>query len=186
MTETMGIYAIKNVIDGCTYVGSSVRMESRWVSHRSALSCGTHENRRLQRAWIKYGDQSFEFVLLEECAIDEIEARESYWVNIFRALPGSVYNRAGDPDRGSSRRRPPKPKEQRKSIRIELSLYEAIEQIAKEDIFGRSVAGVVREAILRYSHQCYHKGMTREDYARNIPRAYTASREEKKRRPGQA
>jgi group I intron endonuclease len=187
MKNVVGIYAIKNSANGCVYIGSSVNVGTRWSSHRTALARGTHENRRLQRAWMDHGGDAFEFVLIEECAVEEIEARELHWLNEFRSLPGSVYNRSGDPDRGRSRRQPPKPKEPRKSISLELSLYEAIAQIAEEDtIFGRSVTGVVREAILRYSKQLHRNGTIREDYARNVLRAYVRRTEEEKQRPGHA
>lgn len=60
-----GIYKIVNTINGRLYVGSSISFNDRFASHIRELNKGTHKNRYLQRAWIKYGASSFEFEILE-------------------------------------------------------------------------------------------------------------------------
>lgn len=60
-----GIYAIRHVASGKVYVGSSVNMTARWSEHRSKLRRGKHHSPRLQHAWDKYGEASFEFVVRE-------------------------------------------------------------------------------------------------------------------------
>lgn len=82
-----GLYRIVCTVNGCTYVGSSVRVPFRLQQHRSALRLGKHDNPKLQRAWNKYGAGAFVFepfvsalpgvdvLLLEQAALDELFAQ---------------------------------------------------------------------------------------------------------------
>ena len=79
---TCGIYSITCVIDGKVYVGRSVRIESRWKSHKNALRRGDHSNAHLQRAWSLYGEESFKFEVLEECSKEETPVREAHWQQV--------------------------------------------------------------------------------------------------------
>jgi len=78
-----GIYAI-TLEDGRCYVGSTAQtFKKRWAEHRQRLNKGTHPNLHLVRAWNKYGETAFTFVVLEEIELaDEairIE-RENFWI----------------------------------------------------------------------------------------------------------
>lgn len=64
-----GIYLITNRINGKKYVGSTHDFTSRWRGHRSMLNRGVHFNNHLQNSWNKYGEDNFEFSILE--ALDE-------------------------------------------------------------------------------------------------------------------
>lgn len=59
-----GIYKITNKVTGKFYIGSSVDIKWRWYTHKYELSKGTHSNKYLQRAWDKYGEESFEFSIV--------------------------------------------------------------------------------------------------------------------------
>lgn len=59
-----GIYAIIHRDSGRWYAGQSINIKSRWQGHRQALRKGKHSNARLQRAWNKYGEDAFDFVVL--------------------------------------------------------------------------------------------------------------------------
>lgn len=61
-----GVYAIRNVTDGCVYVGGSVCMSARASHHIWHLIRGLHSNERLQAAWNELGPASFVFEVLEE------------------------------------------------------------------------------------------------------------------------
>lgn len=82
-----GIYAIRNEINGKVYVGSAARFSGRFKSHRSCLKLGKHHSQKLQRAWDKYGEANFRFVVLERVAekIDLI-AREQFWIDSLQAV----------------------------------------------------------------------------------------------------
>jgi group I intron endonuclease len=67
-----GIYSITNRVNGKKYIGSSHNIKTRWHQHRTLLRQGKHGNSHLQYAWDKYGEESFEFVILLECQPDEL------------------------------------------------------------------------------------------------------------------
>jgi group I intron endonuclease len=74
-----GVYQIRNMVNGRLYVGSAVRIWSRWTIHRRQLNRGTHHSVVLQRAWNKYGEDSFDFSVLEFCDLDRlIEVEQSF------------------------------------------------------------------------------------------------------------
>jgi group I intron endonuclease len=60
-----GIYAIKCLANGRSYVGSAVDIARRWRTHRSDLRRGKHHCRHLQRAWNKHGEEQFEFAVID-------------------------------------------------------------------------------------------------------------------------
>ncbi|PKG24682.1 NUMOD3 domain-containing DNA-binding protein [Niallia nealsonii] len=66
-----GIYMITNKINGNFYVGSSNDFKVRWKTHRNKLNAGTHHSIHLQRAWNKYGEESFEFAGIIELPNDK-------------------------------------------------------------------------------------------------------------------
>ena len=78
----IGIYKIENLIDGNLYYGSSKNIQKRWKTHRSQLDSGKHGNVYLQRAWIKYGNDSFIFEIVEECSLDILLEREQYYLDL--------------------------------------------------------------------------------------------------------
>lgn len=77
--KVIGIYAIRR--KSRMYIGSSVNIYNRWVRHRSNLRKNIHHNIHLQRAWNKYGEDSFEFVILEECDVEALLEREQYYMD---------------------------------------------------------------------------------------------------------
>lgn len=60
-----GIYKITNTINGRVYIGSAAYLKSRKWDHWKTLRAGCHRNRFLQRAWHKYGEDNFNFEVLE-------------------------------------------------------------------------------------------------------------------------
>lgn len=63
-----GVYIITNTVNGNRYIGSSVDLHRRWVTHLRELRKGTHGNVKLQRAWDKYGESNFEFSIILLCS----------------------------------------------------------------------------------------------------------------------
>lgn len=55
------IYEIRNIKNGKRYIGSSSNIRNRIYSHKYHLNRGTHHCTPLQRAWRKYGKDSFSF-----------------------------------------------------------------------------------------------------------------------------
>lgn len=82
-----GIYAIKNKINNKYYIGQSKDFKQRWMEHRAQLRHGHHHNKHLQAAWTKYGEDSFEFSIVEECEDQELRnQREIYYIERYDAF----------------------------------------------------------------------------------------------------
>lgn len=79
-----GIYLIECMPNNKVYVGSSTRILTRLSRHRSDLRAGRHHCSYLQRAWNRYGEQAFEFVVLDTFEFtsvgDLIEREVYYWM----------------------------------------------------------------------------------------------------------
>jgi group I intron endonuclease len=87
-----GVYYILNRVNGKCYVGSSTTsLQRRLKDHRRSLRRGTHENSYLQRAWNKYGESSFLFLILERCEPRVCLVREQHWIDKMRSR-GLCYN----------------------------------------------------------------------------------------------
>ena len=81
-SEKCGVYSIRCDNTGKIYVGSSTQIYVRWSQHRADLRRDKHHNYRLQRAWIKHGEQAFSFHILEECDRESLERREQHFVTL--------------------------------------------------------------------------------------------------------
>lgn len=77
-----GIYTITNLIDNKIYVGYSIHIKKRLYSHLYKLKLKLHVNSHLQRAFSKYGEENFQFEILEECDKSFLTSQENYWCNI--------------------------------------------------------------------------------------------------------
>ncbi len=92
---TSGIYVIRNVINDNEYIGQAIDIERRWRAHRAGLKSRRHPNRNLQSDWIKFGEDVFEFKVLEYCAIDQLDGREQHHLDS-RKRNGYCYNIKGN------------------------------------------------------------------------------------------
>jgi len=81
MKRKIGIYKIRNIINGKVYVGSSVNITKRWYDHKSNLRLNKSKSKKLQQAYIKYGEDNFLFEIIEECSKELLIEREQYWMD---------------------------------------------------------------------------------------------------------
>lgn len=86
MTAQSGIYQVLNTVTSKCYIGGSKELGRRLSRHKTELSKNTHPNKKLQRAWNKYGPVAFTFRIIENCEISELTAREQYWINHHNAV----------------------------------------------------------------------------------------------------
>lgn len=68
-----GIYRILNLINNKYYIGSSKSIVKRIREHKRLLRKGEHENKHLQSAWNKYGEQNFAFEIIQIISSDELK-----------------------------------------------------------------------------------------------------------------
>lgn len=76
-----GIYCIESIRDRKKYVGMSKDIHMRWAQHRADLRGNIHHNANLQASWNRYGEDNFEFVVLEECGENELREKERQWIH---------------------------------------------------------------------------------------------------------
>lgn len=89
LEKIIGVYQIKNLINGKIYIGSSININSRWKEHIRFLNNNKHHSIHFQRAWNKYGEDSFEFKIIELVNnTDNLLDREQYYLDKFES-----YNR---------------------------------------------------------------------------------------------
>lgn len=105
MSNTAGIYKIAlRSTDKC-YVGSSANLERRKTYHLYHLRKGDHHSPYLQNAWNVYGEEAFEFVVLETHSAltlqdlkETLKHSEQWWMDrlgsCYNVLP-AAYSHAG-------------------------------------------------------------------------------------------
>jgi len=62
-----GIYVVKNKLNGKCYYGSAINVEKRFLTHKYYLRKGNSPCKKLQRAWIKYRENNFDFIQILTC-----------------------------------------------------------------------------------------------------------------------
>lgn len=98
--KNSGIYEVINIVNGHRYIGQSKNIYQRINSHKSLLKNNRHLYKNgqpslLQKAWNKYGENNFEFKVVQFCPISELNECEQYWINFYntnRANGGNGYN----------------------------------------------------------------------------------------------
>lgn len=78
---TQVIYKIVNLVNDKFYVGSTTNKKVRFREHRKQLRGNRHHCKHLQAAWNKYGEEKFDFRVVEEVpATDSLQAAEDRWL----------------------------------------------------------------------------------------------------------
>lgn len=85
-----GVYKILCSGNGKVYIGSAVSIKQRWACHKGMLKNGKHGNKHLQNSFAKYGSESFEFSIVEECSNETLILREQYWIDTYDAANPNV------------------------------------------------------------------------------------------------
>lgn len=94
-----GVYSIINTFNNKVYIGSSKNVSSRIYIHISDLKLNRHHSVSLQRAFNKYGENSFNFDLVEIVEHNEnLITREQVWMDFFKPeynICKTAYSRLG-------------------------------------------------------------------------------------------
>ena len=73
----IGIYKITNKKTGKSYIGQSNDIERRFKEHQTV---GEKSRIPVDIAIQKYGKDSFLYEIIEECSIDDLNTKETYWI----------------------------------------------------------------------------------------------------------
>lgn len=113
----MGIYKITNKATGKSYIGQSNDITRRFKEHQTV---GEKSRIPVDIAIKKYGKESFLYEILEECNIEELNQKETYWINYYDTVNnGYNCNIGGDQQSiGESNGRAKLTEEDIKNIRI--------------------------------------------------------------------
>lgn len=79
--KMIGIYIIKNLINGKTYVGSSTNIEQRWRDHIYCLKNNRHANIHLQNDYNLFGIDVFKFDILKICPTETNNTKDWLYKN---------------------------------------------------------------------------------------------------------
>lgn len=80
-----GIYKLTNLNNQKVYIGQAVNLSERLKDHiKYGLGIDTPNN-ILYTAMIKDGVENFTFEILEECSRQELNEKESYWINFYQS-----------------------------------------------------------------------------------------------------
>jgi group I intron endonuclease len=129
---TSGVYLIRCKPTGKVYVGSSKNMEKRWTQHRVLLNRNQHHSFKLQSAWNKYGENAFQFEIVEEVIGGFVTVVEQAYINSFDSFVNG-FNCAKLAGAGAGR--PPKPNG--KSVWIPEEIRDLVIALKQGDV-GRA------------------------------------------------
>ena len=82
----IGIYKIENLVNGKKYIGQSVDIEDRWRDHKWLANNSYSGKYPLYNAIRKYGLNNFDFSVIEECEINQLNDREIYWIKYYKTF----------------------------------------------------------------------------------------------------
>lgn len=84
--QKTGIYKITNIKNQMCYVGQAVDVSNRWKQHiKRGLGAETPTKNKLYPVMAKEGVENFTFELIEECSPAQLNDREKYWQEFFKA-----------------------------------------------------------------------------------------------------
>jgi group I intron endonuclease len=76
----IGIYKIISPTNKI-YIGQSTNIENRWISYKQ--NNNFQFQTRLKNSINKYGIENHQFIILEECTIDQLNNRERYYQDLY-------------------------------------------------------------------------------------------------------
>ena len=81
-----GIYKITNLENQMCYVGQAINIAERWKQHiKRGIGAEQPTRNKLYPAMLALGVENFTFEIIEECKPQDLNAREDYWQDYFKA-----------------------------------------------------------------------------------------------------
>lgn len=97
----MGVFQIRNTVNGKLFVGSTMDLSAVFSGIRFQLYAGAHFNKALETDWKRYGTGRFEFEILEELSSHDdanqdyaadLETLENIWLEKLQPYGERGYN----------------------------------------------------------------------------------------------
>ena len=82
----IGVYKITKKTNNKSYIGQSNDIVRRFEEHKYKIDIP------IDMAIAKYGSDAFTFEILEECALNQLDEREIYWIAYYNTYKGFGYN----------------------------------------------------------------------------------------------
>lgn len=96
LNKLKGIYEIRNKITQKVYIGSTKNsFQSRWTEHKRLLRQGKHHSPYLQNTWNMYGEDNFDFNILEVLESNDKNyflEREQHYIDYYIFNKIKIYN----------------------------------------------------------------------------------------------
>lgn len=94
--KVCGIYKITNTVDDKCYIGQARNISSRWTQHVKA-ACGVDcpAGNKLYAAMEDDGVDNFTFELIEECAPEELNVKEAYYIDLYNSVKFGYNSQGG-------------------------------------------------------------------------------------------
>lgn len=98
----MGVYGIRNLVNGRILVGSSKNLPGKANSYRFQLKQGSHMNRELQRDYLQFGGDNFDFSVIDYLEpgdgpdhdyTGDLAALEEMWLEKLQPFGEKGYNK---------------------------------------------------------------------------------------------
>lgn len=83
MSKRSGIYRIVCMVTGMSYVGQSINLDGRILTHMTQLFSNKHPNKHLQSAFNLYGAENFVAEIVEFCDEVLLTSREQFWIDSY-------------------------------------------------------------------------------------------------------
>ena len=85
-TKKTGIYKITNITNNMCYVGQAVDIADRWKTHiKRGLGAEPGGRNKLYPVMYELGPENFTFEVIEVCGRDQLNEREDFWQDYFKA-----------------------------------------------------------------------------------------------------
>jgi len=85
MASASGIYCWKHIESGKRYIGQAKNVIKRMSSHRTRLRGNYHDNKHFQNSWNKYGENAFDFCIIEHCPEEMLGWKEAEWIKQYKS-----------------------------------------------------------------------------------------------------
>lgn len=91
-----GVYEIRNLKNGCCYIGSAIDAKDRALTHERDLVRSVHHNSALQSSFNKLSSRGFSFKVVSVCPPNSIRTEEAKELAIRLAKNQPLYNVTDD------------------------------------------------------------------------------------------